>query len=219
MAPKTATKPAKAVAKPKDKKVAPKKADKKVAKKPAKKEVKKDDKHVRYFKIIDASGNTTHGRFSGSKPKQAANKALTSILKGLKAKGKKTNVPIKFSIVECTRRSHHKRYYYIGERIKLKEPNHVQIGGKDGVEEKTISYNYTNKVQKDKSIKPEKPAKKEKKKVTKTKKTTKKVVKKTTKKGGKGKKVAKKPVKGKKTTKKVVKKPATKKAVKRTKKN
>lgn len=103
---------------------------------------------VRYFKVV-YNGEDAHGRYSGSKPKQAANKALTSILKAKSTRGESTDDQVKFSIVECTRGSKHKQYNYIGERIELEKPMAVPI--KTGTEQKTIIYKYNNRVMKDKS--------------------------------------------------------------------
>lgn len=99
--------------------------------------------HPRYFKVI-IDGCDPNGRFSGTKPKQAANKALTSILKKKNLSGQ-----IHFSIIECTRGSKHKQYNYIGERIKLEKPMIVKI--KDGINEKIIEYRFNNKVMKNKN--------------------------------------------------------------------
>lgn len=98
---------------------------------------------TRYFKVI-VNGEEPRGRFSGSKPKQAANKALTSILREREGNNDSTNGQIKFSIVECTRGSRCKEYSYVGERVELEEPMEVKIGNK------LISYRYNNKVSKDK---------------------------------------------------------------------
>lgn len=103
---------------------------------------------VRYFKVVVDGGNA-HGRFSGTKPKQAANKALTSILKTREKNGQHVGGQIKFSIIECTRGSKHKQYNYIGERIKLDSPMLVTIG--KGPEAKVIEYKYNNKVMKEKA--------------------------------------------------------------------
>lgn len=126
----------------------------------------------RYFKVIldGENAESAHGRFSGTKPKQAANKALTSIIKTEGKKGNQIEGKLKFSIMECTRGSKHKRYYYEGERKKLENPMKVIIGPKkdlpkdilDKLESmsddelakhglKRIKYGYENKVMKDKS--------------------------------------------------------------------
>ena len=69
------------------------------------------------------------------KPKQAANKAFSSIIKDLKKNDKKegsVNVDINFSIKECTRNSKHKEYKYIGKRESLETPVKVEIKNSDG---------------------------------------------------------------------------------------
>ncbi len=132
----------------------------KPAKKAAKKQAKKSTKKVktepkqtggsgtRYFKVV-VEGEDPHGRFSGTKPKQAANKALTSLIKSREKDGESTDGKIKFSIVECTRGSRHKTYNYVGERVELDNPMEVIIGS--GSNEKRIKYKFNNKVMKDKS--------------------------------------------------------------------
>jgi len=134
----------------------------KVVKKPTKvkntrktKHSKKEPKQVggvnrkRWFKILINDGKND-GRYSGKKPKQAASKALTSILKKNGKSGENTHEKIKFSIIECTRGSKHKVYNYVGQRIKLKNPMPVSIG--KGQEEKVINYQYNNRVMKDKTV-------------------------------------------------------------------
>ena len=84
------------------------------------------------------------GRYSGKKPKQAANKAYSSIVrkKGIKGGGPS----IRFTIKECTRGSKQKTYAYDANRIKLDNPVQVPIkGSEDG---KVIVYNYSNKLSK-----------------------------------------------------------------------
>lgn len=135
------------------------KATKAKTAKPAKKVVvqtggglEEEDSRNRYFKVILAGGDP-QGRFSGTKPKQAATKALTSILRTKKSNEESTVGEFEFSIVECTRGSKHKTYNYTGERVKLDNPMTVQIGGgKDGGDKKTITYKYNNRVMKNKNV-------------------------------------------------------------------
>ena len=121
-----------------------KKGGKKKAKTPKKKQVAEviklsDEKRPRYFKLI--FDGQQKGRFSGNKPKQAANKALTSIIKDKEEKGETViNVDIKFSLKECTRWNKkkckkgdnekiEKIYNYIGKRELLNEQvavDHIQ---------------------------------------------------------------------------------------------
>lgn len=103
---------------------------------------------TRYFKVL-VDGGEAHGRFCGTKPKQAANKALTSILKDRQKSGGAVNGAIKFSIVECTRKSKHKQYNYVGERIRLTTPMKVVIN-KTKPNPKEIEYKFNNRVMKDK---------------------------------------------------------------------
>lgn len=103
---------------------------------------------LRYFKLI--YNDEIQGRYCGKKPKQAANKAFSSIIKDMKKGGIQhggVNVDINFSIRECTRNSKHKEYKYVGIRETLKEPVKVAIENDDG-SVKEIVYNFHNKIQK-----------------------------------------------------------------------
>merc|ERR1712139_192805 len=102
----------------------------------------------RYFKLI--YNNEIQGRYCGKKPKQAANKAFSSIIKDLKKNGNESggvNVDINFSIRECTRNSKHKEYKYVGKRESLENPVKVEINNSDGTI-KEIEYKFFNKLQK-----------------------------------------------------------------------
>ena len=100
------------------------------------------DDGPRFFKIVgdDQQG----GRFSGTRPKQAANKALTTIIKKANQEGKNTDGEFIFSIRECTTESNNKTYNYVGKRVELDEPFYVNIG--NGPNQKTIIYKYNNTV-------------------------------------------------------------------------
>lgn len=104
----------------------------------------------RYFRCI-YSGET-YGRLCGKKPKQAANKAFTSLLKHMKKSKEIYNgQKINFSIVECTRNSKHNKYCYIGERKALAKPVIVTINVKDdsgAIKEKKVTYHHKNYVKK-----------------------------------------------------------------------
>merc|ERR1712139_370650 len=85
----------------------------------------------RYFKLI--YNNEIQGRYCGKKPKQAANKAFSSIIKDLKKNGNESggvNVDINFSI-----------------RESLENPVKVEINNSDGTI-KEIEYKFFNKLQK-----------------------------------------------------------------------
>ena len=105
-----------------------------------------DDK-LRYFKLY--YNDNICGRYSGKKPKQAANKAFSSIIKDMKKTDNKegVNIDITFTIKECTRNSFHKEYKYIGKRLLLKSPVKVTIENGDGTS-KDIVYKYHNDLKK-----------------------------------------------------------------------
>ena len=105
-----------------------------------------DDK-LRYFKLY--YNDNICGRYSGKKPKQAANKAFSSIIKDMKKTDNKegVNIDITFTIKECTRNSFHKEYKYVGKRLLLKSPVKVTIENGDGTS-KDIVYKYHNELKK-----------------------------------------------------------------------
>jgi uncharacterized membrane protein YheB (UPF0754 family) len=87
----------------------------------------------RFFRCIythPEKGIICEGRYSGRKPKQAASKALTSILKLYQKDNKKVD-NILFGIIECTRGSKNKKYFYEGKKSQLKIPLIVKITKKD----------------------------------------------------------------------------------------
>ena len=106
---------------------------------------------LRYFKLF--YNNEICGRYCGKKPKQAANKAFSSIVKDMKKDCVSVSVTIDsqlevlFTIKECTRNSKHKEYKYIGKRHLLKEPVKVSIDNGDG-SVKEIVYKFHNQLQK-----------------------------------------------------------------------
>lgn len=135
------------VAKPKV--AAPVAAEPKVAASNEEAEEGEGKSRSRFFKLV--FNGEESGRFSGNKPKQAANKALTAIIKKEGANG--TNKQFTFKIKECTRGSKQKVYCYTGERIQLEKPMQVTIGkSENGKEPKIIEYKFTNKVKKLKDI-------------------------------------------------------------------
>lgn len=125
------------------------KATKKVQKvnvEEAQEEKQMDDK-LRYFKLY--YNDNICGRYSGKKPKQAANKAFSSIIKDMRKTDNKegVNIDITFTIKECTRNSFHKEYKYVGKRLLLKSPVKVTIENSDGTS-KDIVYKYHNELKK-----------------------------------------------------------------------
>lgn len=108
-----------------------------------------EEKRQRFFTYVyvDGEGNVQqNGRYCGRKPKQAAVKGLTKIMKRVKETGGDTSKPVFFGIKECTRRSKHKIYFYNGQRVKLDNPMPVPIGKGEG--QKKIIYQFQNDVKK-----------------------------------------------------------------------
>ena len=90
------------------------------------------EKKYRSFKIKEADG-TFRGRYLGESPYQAANKALSEIIR--KDKDVNTN-DINFTLIESTKGSKNKEHKYQGKRIKLNEPITYQTKNGINVEKK-----------------------------------------------------------------------------------
>jgi hypothetical protein len=105
------------------------------------------DSGARSFRAIYKTLDGTvvkKGRYCGQKPKQAACKALTAILNSYKEETGKTYTKIiHYGVVETTRGSRHKNYWYSGERCKVTTVE-VPVKGND----KPIIYRYNNIVMK-----------------------------------------------------------------------
>ena len=92
--------------------------------------------NIRHFNILHEDG-TLSGRFTGKKPKTAAKKAFTTLMRKNKVN------KLDFQIRECTRGSKCKTYKYTGERVKLDEPVEVKCSN-----DKVVKYYHTNKIYK-----------------------------------------------------------------------
>lgn len=87
-----------------------------------------------YIKDLDAEGNVIYySRINGKKPKQAATKALTSIVK---RKNIQPGNTISFTIVECTSGRRKKEYHYIGKKVLLPEPIKVLVRKEYNIDKK-----------------------------------------------------------------------------------
>ena len=115
-----------------------------------------DDDYRRYFKLIREDG-TTHGRYTGDTPKQAASKSYTKMVQKLRKDGSKIPKSCIIYIRESTRHSPRKIYGYQASRQKLDVPQKLPIKdkltGKPVIDKKTgepkvITYRYRNKIQK-----------------------------------------------------------------------
>lgn len=101
----------------------------------------------RFFRCVykTSNGEIVHaGRYSGKKPKQAACKALTGIVKNNELQ---TGEKVTFLIQECTRGSKKKKYSYVGCQVDLDEPVRITITKKDGTTSE-IEYTKNNEVKK-----------------------------------------------------------------------
>jgi hypothetical protein len=93
----------------------------------------------RNFKLINYITGEHYGRYIGKTPKQAANKAFSSLLK------KKNNDEIKkFSIIECTKHSKKKIYNYYGKRELIEHPFSRKITRNNLIKE--IEFTFRNKI-------------------------------------------------------------------------
>jgi hypothetical protein len=125
---------------------------------------------VRYFKCI--YNGTQQGRYKGGKPKQAANKGFTYIIKH---HPDLIGQEVTFQMLECTRGRNKKVSTYTGVRRHLDNPVTVEIKNGGGPA-KQIVYKFSNKVTKVKEnqeggekAKPKAKSAKKEKKVTKAK--------------------------------------------------
>jgi len=97
------------------------------------------EKKYRSFKIKEADG-TFRGRYLGESPYQAANKALSELIR----KDKNVNTDnINFTLIESTKGSKNKEHKYQGKRIKLNEP--ITYKTKNGV---SVEKKYKNELKK-----------------------------------------------------------------------
>lgn len=124
-------------------------------------EIAGEEKGKRFFKcfyddnnILTEESDKTKlfGRFKGIRPRQAANKAFSSICKSLaKANIKVIGKEIIFSIIECSRKKKGlKAFNYIGKRETLdnKFEREVMTGAGDKKDKRKIIYKYKNNIHK-----------------------------------------------------------------------
>ncbi len=110
-------------------------------------------KNNRSFKVKLEEDGPQYGRYNGDSPYQAANKALSEIIRNKVKNNQSTDQDITFFLVESTKGSNKKIHKYVGKRIKLKEP--VSYVVKNGEKEQTITKEFKNilrKVKKDDTI-------------------------------------------------------------------
>ena len=104
-----------------------------------------DKKKSRSFKI-KIGEEKAYGRYTGESPYQAANKALSELIRKKKKDGDTTAGKINFTLIESTKGSKNKEHEYIGKRISLKKPITYQT--KDGLDVTKKFKNELKKVKK-----------------------------------------------------------------------
>ena len=160
-------------------------------------EVDTNEKKNRSFKVKLSEEGQSYGRYNGDSPYQAANKALSEIIRNKVKAEEAVEGKLTFWLIESTKGSSKRVHQYEGERIKLAEPVKYKVGENEIVKEYK---NILKKIKKADQIE------------VVTKKATKKVTKKVAKKATK--KVAKVATKSTKATTKATKAVATTKATK-----
>ena len=100
-------------------------------------------KGTRSFKVKLEKNMVPTGRYNGDSPYQAANKALSEIIRNRVKNNQPINEEITFYLVESTKGSTKKEHQYVGERIKLENP--VSYAVNNG---QMITKEYKNKLRK-----------------------------------------------------------------------
>ena len=174
-------------------------------------EVDANEKKNRSFKVKLSEEGQSYGRYNGDSPYQAANKALSEIIRNKVKAEEAVEGKLTFWLIESTKGSSKRVHQYEGERIKLAEPVKYKVGENEIVKEYKNILKKIKKADQVEVVSTKKAAKKAKKA---TKKVAKKAVKATKKVTKATSKVAKATTKATKATTKVAK--ATTKATKAT---
>jgi hypothetical protein len=107
--------------------------------------VKKNKKN-RSFKVKLSQESELYGRYNGDSPYQAANKALSEIIRNKVKNNESVFDEISFYLVESTKGSLKKSHQYFGKRIELETPVIYKVG------EQEIVKNFKNILKKVKKI-------------------------------------------------------------------
>ena len=104
-----------------------------------------DDKNVvdvkkrnRSFKVKLSEESDLYGRYNGDSPYQAANKALSEIIRNKIKADEPIDGEISFFLVESTKGSQKKVHRYVGKRVQLETPVKYKVGDQE------IIKNYKN---------------------------------------------------------------------------
>jgi hypothetical protein len=103
-------------------------------------------KRNRSFKVKLSSEAELYGRYNGDSPYQAANKALSEIIRNKVKNNESVYDEINFYLVESTKGSLKKSHQYIGKRIQLETPVIYKVGDQE------IVKNYKNILKKVKKL-------------------------------------------------------------------
>ena len=87
----------------------------------------KNKSNTRSFRVKLEKDSNLYGRYNGESPYQAANKALSEIIRK-KIKSADVVDNINFYLVESTKGSCKKEHEYNGNRIKLEKPVEYTVG-------------------------------------------------------------------------------------------
>ena len=98
----------------------------------------------RSFKVKLETNGVLYGRYNGDSPYQAANKALSEIVRNREKNGQIDDGEITFFLVESTKNSSRKQHQYVGRRIKLDVPIEYPVA--NGITIKKEHKNYLRKV-------------------------------------------------------------------------
>jgi hypothetical protein len=94
-----------------------------------------DAKKGRSFKVKLSEDSLAYGRYNGDSPYQAANKALSEIIRNKVKNSETIDGKINFWLIESTKGSQKRVHQYEGERIKLAEPVKYLVGENEIVKE------------------------------------------------------------------------------------
>ncbi len=94
-----------------------------------------EQKRNRSFKVKLSEDGQSYGRYNGDSPYQAANKALSEIIRTKVKDGEAVEGKLTFWLIESTKGSSKRVHQYEGERIKLAEPVKYKVGENEIVKE------------------------------------------------------------------------------------
>lgn len=94
-----------------------------------------EQKRNRSFKVKLSEDGQSYGRYNGDSPYQAANKALSEIIRNKVKSEEAVDGKLTFWLIESTKGSSKRVHQYEGERIKLAEPVKYKVGENEIVKE------------------------------------------------------------------------------------